>query len=48
MQENESNKATGEQNQPPPPPEKIGEHKCAEVDALQPTPERKAKTGEKS
>jgi hypothetical protein len=46
MQNKESQKVTGEQK-PALPPQEIGEHKCAEVDALPPTPERKAKTGEK-
>jgi hypothetical protein len=46
MPDDESKKTAGEQ-QPAVPPDKVGEHKCAEVDALQPTPERKAKTGEK-
>jgi hypothetical protein len=45
MPTQESNQVTGEQK-PPVPPHKIGQHKSAEVDALQPTPERKAKTGE--
>lgn len=35
------------EQKPAVPPQEIGEHKCAEVDALPPTPERKAKTGEK-
>jgi hypothetical protein len=47
MPNEESKKVSGEQNVPVP-PQKIGRHKCAEVDSLQPTPERKAKTGEKS
>ena len=46
MQNDESKKAVGEE-QPAVPPQEIGEHKCAEVDALPPTPEREAKTGEK-
>ncbi len=46
MAKNESKKAPGSQK-PPVPPEKIGKHKSPEIDSLQPTPERKAKTGEK-
>ena len=46
MPDDESKKAAGEE-QPAVLPDKVGEHKCAEADALQPTPERKAKTGEK-
>jgi hypothetical protein len=47
MPNDEPKKAPVELN-PPIPPQKIGEHKSAEVDALKPTAERKAKTGEKS
>jgi hypothetical protein len=47
MSSEESKKEQVELN-PPLPPQRIGEHKSAEVDALKPTPERKAKTGEKS
>jgi hypothetical protein len=32
---------------PPVAPESVGEHKCGDVDTLPPTPERKAKTGDK-
>lgn len=45
MPNDESKKESGPQ--PAVPPQDIGEHKCAEVDALPPTPEREAKTGEK-
>jgi hypothetical protein len=44
---NEESKKAAEEPKPAVPPQNIGEHKCAEVDSLQPTPERKAKTGEK-
>jgi hypothetical protein len=47
MPSEESNETAGKQN-PPVPPNEIGKHKSPEVDALQLTPERKAKTGEKS
>lgn len=33
---------------PPVPPQSIGKHKSMEMDSLQPTPERIAKTGKKS
>ena len=33
---------------PPVPPQSIGKHKSMEMDSLQPTPERAAKTGKKS
>jgi hypothetical protein len=42
----ETNKETGVKK-PVVAPDKVGEHKCAEVDALRPTPEREAKTEEK-
>jgi hypothetical protein len=45
MPNEESKKVSREQNSPVP-QSQIGEHKCAEVDALPPTPARKAKTGE--
>jgi hypothetical protein len=47
MAKSESKKVSGQQK-PAVPPTKIGRHKTAEIDSLQPTPERKAKTGEKS
>ena len=47
MPNKESKKGLVEPN-PPLLPERIGEHKPPEIDALKPTPERKAKTGEKS
>jgi hypothetical protein len=43
---NEESKKMSREQSPPVPQSEIGEHKCAEVDALPPTPERKAKTGE--
>ncbi len=43
---NEESKKAADVPKPALPPE-IGKHKCAEVDALPPTPEREAKTGEK-
>jgi len=46
MPDDESKKAA-EAPKPAVPPQDIGEHKCAEIDALPPTPEREAKTGEK-
>ena len=33
---------------PPVSPQSIGKHKSAELDTVEPTPERKAKTGKKS
>jgi hypothetical protein len=44
---NDESKKAAEPPKPALPPEDIGEHKCAEVDALPPTPDREAKTGEK-
>lgn len=46
MQEEEVDEQTGEAR-PPILPQAIGEHKCGDIDSLQPTPERKAKTGAK-
>jgi hypothetical protein len=46
MPDDETKKAA-DAPKPALPPQDIGEDKCAEVDALPPTPEREAKTGEK-
>ncbi len=46
MAKKESKKVIGEKNSSVP-PKRSNSHKTAEIDSLQPTPERKAKTGEK-
>lgn len=48
MPNEESQKVSEERERPPVSLTNVGEDKCAEVDTSQPTPERKAKTGEKS
>jgi hypothetical protein len=44
---NEEEKKPPDQQKPALPMEKVRQHKCAESDSLQPTPERQAKTGGK-
>ncbi len=47
MPKEEMQKLPGKQK-PPISPQSIGKHKSAELDSVEPTPERKAKTGKKS